>query len=163
MLRTLLFVFAAVLTGCSTVEELQFAKDIHAQSMARPTLQVECPDDGCRFKSLSYTDPRDRAQAQLPTNGWDVLKTTVQEAKGLALGVTPWLAVGKVAVEGIRGAGHNVSTQTTDSHNVSTNTDSHDTSAITTINDSHNTDSHAVDNTADPTVVHPQIIYIPAP
>ncbi len=164
----LFLVTVVLMSGCATdPASIEHLAKAHAEAAKVQTFTLKCSGP-CE---ANYTDPRDRPQLALPTNGWDALRGVSKDLTGLAAGVAPWYAVGTVAVEGIKRAGGNnssvntssdshdtVSTATTstttttstssvvDDHSV--NTDSHASSV-----DSHNTDSHNIDSTHAPTVV----------
>jgi hypothetical protein len=160
-----------ILAGCAT-DPATVGLMMQAQTEAakRPTLAIDCPA-GC---SVSYTDPRDRLTVKIPSNGWDAAMAMTASVERLVSGAVMPAAVAAIAIQGIKGAGHDtVSTTTT---NTSTNTtsststvvDDHSTTSnittTTTSTDSHDTDSH--DATATPTVVNqppPVVVTQPAP
>jgi hypothetical protein len=82
---------------------------------------------------IAYKDPRDQVTLPRETNGYDVANTTIKSVTGIVTSTVPWAAVGAIAVQGINNAGNN-----------------------TTYNDSFN-------QTADPTVVNPEVVNAPAP
>lgn len=147
-----LLLFAA-LSGCASKPTINDKLlDAQIAAAARPTFSLTCPPQGCTLGNLSYTDSRDRSSIRMPTNGWDFAGTVVRETGGLALGMSPWLAVGRIGVEGLRNAGHNstsASTTTSTNATTSTNTETARYDLTTTYTDSYN----AVDSTHAPTVV----------
>jgi hypothetical protein len=131
----------ATLTGCATQATIKDVAEAHAK-LDRPTMTIKCAA-GCE---ATFTDPRDRPQLTMPTNGWDVAKSVVQTGGAVITQAAPWAAVGAIAVRGIKGAGGN------------------DQSTTTTTTDNSSIDSH--DATAEPTIVTqpaPAIITQPAP
>lgn len=130
-----------LLVGCSTT-----LTDAQVESMSKPTFEIDCPA-GC---SVAYTDPRDRMQ--LPTNGYDVANTALRSVTSIATTAVPWLTVGRIAAEGIKGAGDR--NQTSDSS-------SRDNSVVD------NTDNSVInDSTHTPTIFEqpaPTIVEQPAP
>ena len=168
-----------ILAGCATdpatVGHLARA---HAEAAKVQTLTLECSGP-CK---ASYIDPRDRPALAMPTNGWDAAKSITGSIERIVTGAVMPAAVAAVAITGIKGAGGNNSSVNT---STSTSSDSHDTvstvSTATTTNtstssvvddhsvnttsttDSHNTDSHAIDNTAPPVVViqPPPVVVMP--
>lgn len=115
MHKFLIVLSLVVLTGCATSPETMRTV-IDAQTKARPTLAVTCPNGGC---SVEYTDPRDRG-LRLPTNGWDVAGKMVDVSGSLIQGAIVPLAMGNMAIHGfkaLQGSGA-VTTTTYDSHNV---------------------------------------------
>ena len=159
-MKSLVLIVASTLSviGCGTSPaSIQALAEAHSKIMSQPTVTIKC-ESGC---SASYTDPRDRQQLTMPTNGWDAFKHATSSAVGIVTGAVPWVVVGSVAKTGIKNAGGNTSstdssTTTTDNHAV-TSSDSHNV-------DSHNIDSH--DAVSTPTVVTqpaPLVVTQPAP
>jgi hypothetical protein len=147
-----------VLAGCETNPvSIEAMSKAYAEAAKIRTFEADCTGP-CK---INYTDPRDRPTLALPTNGWDALRGVSKDLTGLAAGVAPWYAVGRVAIEGIKGAGGNDSSTTTSTTSTTTSTDTATTttSSVDSHNvDSHNTatttnDSHDVDSTHTPTVV----------
>jgi hypothetical protein len=145
-----------ILAGCAT-DPATVGLMMQAQTEAakRPTLAIDCPA-GC---SISYTDPRDRLNVKLPTNGWDAALGMTASVERLITGAVMPAAVAAIAIQGIKGAGHDtVSTTSTNATTTSSESSVVDDHATSSTVDSHNTtttstDSHAVDSTHTPTVV----------
>ncbi len=147
LLLPVLLLFA--LSGCASKPSINDKLlDAQIAAAARPTFSLTCPPQGCTLGNLSYTDARDRSGIRMPTNGWDFAGTVVRETGGLALGMSPWLAVGRIGVEGLRNAGHN-STSASSITTTSTNTETARYDLTNTTTDSYN----ATDSTHAPTVV----------
>jgi hypothetical protein len=111
-----------ILAGCGTnPATLQAVLD--AQTKARPTISMTCPNGGC---TLDYTDPRDRG-LKLPTNGYDAFVSVSGHVTGLVSGAVVPAAMGYMAIKGfdaLKGSGAvTTTTTTTDRHDVVT--DSH--------------------------------------
>jgi len=87
-------IFAMLLSACatdpSTVKTLVEAQQA---ANARPTLALKCPAGGCEFE---YTDPRDRAQLKMPTNGWDAVTSLGNNITSLV----PIIVTGRIATAG---------------------------------------------------------------
>lgn len=154
-----LFVFlvALAIVGCATdPASIAALADAQARINAQPTMTIKCAS-GCE---ANYTDPRDRGQIALPTNGWDALKSTVQTGAAVITGVAPWAAVGAVAVRGMKSAGGNDNSVTSnqigpESQNTTTTTTQTDNSSV----DSHDaTATPTVVNQPAPVVVHPVVV-----
>ncbi len=129
MKRLALITLALLASGCATSPEMLTAA-IAAQSPARPTLTMTCPAGGC---SLEYTDPRDRNQVKLPTNGYDAMVAVTGQITGLASAAVVPGAMAHVAVRGfnaLKGSGMTMTTTMTDRHDV---TDDHSATATPTI------------------------------
>lgn len=128
MKRLAVIVLALLASGCATSPEMLTAA-IAAQPPARPTLTASCPG-GCSFE---YTDPRDRNQIKLPTNGYDALVAVSSHVTGLASAAVVPGAMAHVAVRGfnaLKGSGMTMTTTMTDRHDV---TDDHSATATPTI------------------------------
>lgn len=97
-MKYLAILIPALLTGCATdpatVQTLVAAQQA---ANARPTLALECPAGGCKFE---YTDPRDRQQLRMPTNGWVFVPDDMRAT--LPHGAVQWLTFG-LLVAGIAG------------------------------------------------------------
>lgn len=131
-------------SGCSTT-----LTQGQVEAMNKPTIAFNCtgPCD------LAYTDPRDRGK--LPTNGWDVGMAAIQATAGAVSSTAPWAAIGFTAVQGIKNAVGN------------------DSSDRSVVYDSRVTDNSTVDSrdqstdmTHEPTVVvtpGPEIVQQPPP
>ena len=121
-MKYLVILAVLFLTSCAMSKEevaLETQKLALMKAVAdKPTLRCE---QGCE-----YTDPRRNLAAMFPkeTNVWDFANNILKT--GIA--VSPWLAVSKIAVDGLAAAGGNT-----------TNTDSYNQSGG-------NTDTGAVDN-----------------
>ena len=159
-----LLILIPFVAGCATDPET--AKAIaryNAQQALVPTLTLNC-DQGCRAE---YRDPSKIQQMAMPTNGWDAMKTVVQTVGGVATSVAPYAALGAVGIAGIKNVqapAANVSTTTTDSHNVSSTVDSNDTTTTTSTDSHDTTTTTTTDSTHVPTVVvQPPPVVIPAP
>ena len=113
MKRTLL-VAALALGGCATSDE-QMRMAIAAQQNVKPTLKVTCPAGGCE---VEYTDPRDKGNIKLPTNGWDAFNNVVSTTGAVLQGAVVPVAMGVMAVKGMeamKGHGQTTTTNTTTS------------------------------------------------
>ncbi len=136
-----------LLAGCATdPASIEHLAKAHAEAAKVQTFTLKCSGP-CE---ANYTDPRDRPQLALPTNGWDAMRGISKDLTGLAAGVAPWYAIGIVATEGLKKAGGNNS-----STNTTTSSDSHDTvstattSATTTTSTSSVVDDHSVSTSTD--------------
>lgn len=161
---------ALVLAGCATnTEQMRLALD--AQAKLPPTLEMTCPNGGCK---LTYTDPRDRQAVKLPTNGWDTLNTAISAGASVLQGAVVPAAFAAVAVKGFdahKGSGavttNTTTTTTTNDTTTTTNTLSGTGtlgSGAYTATTTTTTDDHSA--TATPTVVTqptPIIVTQPAP
>jgi hypothetical protein len=103
---------ALSLAGCATSNE-QMKMAIEAQQNVKPTIEMTCPQGGCK---LVYTDPRDRQMVKLPTNGWDFAnKVTDTVGSVVATAVVP-AAFAITAAKGfdaLKGSGAVTTTTTT--------------------------------------------------
>lgn len=103
----------AGLAGCATdPATVGLLAQTQLEAAKVPTLVVDCPS-GCNVR---YTDPRDRGQVRLPTNGYDAAVAVSGQVTGLLAGAVPYAALGAVAAQGMKRAGGNdqsVSTATT--------------------------------------------------
>ena len=93
-MKALVILVALSLSACATdpttVQTLVAAQQA---SNARPTLALECPAGSCKFE---YTDPRDRQQLKMPTNGWDAMTSIGNNITS----VVPLLVTGQIAISG---------------------------------------------------------------
>ena len=149
---------AALLAGCATdPASVKALADAQAKINSAPTMTIKCAS-GCE---ASYTDPRDRGNIAMPTNGWDAVKSAVSTGASVITGVAPWAAVGAIAVRGLREAGGDNNSVITNTSATSTNNQIGPDSANTTSGDAiTTTDSH--DATAEPVVVlqpSPVLVY----
>lgn len=156
-----------IMGGCSTS-----AESIHAMASAQAdiarirTIEAECSGP-CK---ISYTDPRDRLQIKLPTNGWDAVTSVASSVERVVTGaVLPAAAVAMVREVRRAGDGGDVTTNnTTTTRNASTTTNTASGSGSSTGGDGNheqigpnsqnqaNTDTRSTDShdaTATPTVV----------
>lgn len=154
-----------MMAGCGTDPAVAEAVGrAHSDAAKVRTIEAECSGP-CK---INYTDPRDRPQMALPTNGWDALRGISKDLTGLASGVAPWVAAGTVAVEGLKRAGGNDSSVSTTTTTTSNTTDDHSTATTTTNTDSGNTttntttDRHDVTTTTDSTHT-PTVVLQPPP
>ena len=107
--------------GCATS-----AESIHAMASAQAdiasirTIEAECTGP-CK---ISYTDPRDRLQIKMPTNGWDAVLSVAGSVERVVTGaVLPAAAVAMVREVRRAGEGGDVTTNnTTTTRNASTTT-----------------------------------------
>lgn len=111
ILFTLAITLALAMTGCATdPATVQTLVDAHKEATSKPTISLKCPAGSCEFE---YTDPRDRAQLKLPTNGWDALTAIGNNVTS----VIPVIAMGGVAMGGFKAlqnsGGSSVNTTTT--------------------------------------------------
>ncbi len=110
-----------IMGGCSTS-----AESIHAMASAQAdiarirTIEADCSGP-CR---ISYTDPRDRLQIKMPTNGWDAVTSVAGSVERVVTGaVLPAAAVAMVREVRRAGDGGDVTTSnTTTTRNASTTT-----------------------------------------
>ena len=123
------------LTGCTTnPATIEHVGKMAVEMSKVKTFEGECTGP-CKF---AYTDPRDRVNVKLPTNGFDAAIAITDRVTGLISGAVVPAAMGMVAVEGfkaLKGSGaSSTSTVTTsstvDSHNVTTTTDSTHTPTV---------------------------------
>ena len=140
-----------LLTGCAmSPEEIALKNkqlDMIAAQNAKPTLTCTA---GC-----TYNDPNQKISIPRETNGWDFANTLLKTSANVVVTAAPWLAVSKIAIDGIANAGGN--TSNVDSYNqhseanqqnsadtttstTNTATDSYNT---TTATDSYNTSTEA--------------------
>jgi hypothetical protein len=149
------------LAGCATdPATMKLAIDAHQSQ--RPTLRVTCPAGGCE---VEYTDPRDKGQIKLPTNGWDFANNVVSTTGSIVQGAVVPAAFAFTAARGfdaLKGSGQ-VTTTTTSTNNATTTTlsgtgviGSGTHNPTTTTNNTTTTDSH--DATATPVVVNPVVV-----
>lgn len=133
----LAIVLALSLTACATnPESVRAVAEANKVMMQTPTLSFDCPG-GCK---VSYTDPRDRTQMATPTNGWDVMKSVVNNFTSIAPSLVTTGAMGMIAVEGFKAMkGHGQSTST-----VNTNTE---TTTANVTNSNNTTDDHTATTT----------------
>ena len=90
MFKVLIVAIAIMLSGCATDPEVTrqlIAHNEKQQGIA--TFEITCPPQGCQFSSVKYTDPRDRANLKMPTNGYDALIAVSQQGKELLSGAIP--------------------------------------------------------------------------
>lgn len=153
--------------GCATS-----AESIHAMTSAQAdiarirTIEAECTGP-CK---ISYTDPRDRLQIKMPTNGWDAVTSVAASVERVVTGaVLPAAAVAMVREVRRAGDGGDVTTSnTTTTRNTSTTTNTASGSGSSTGGDGNheqigpnsqnqaNTDTRSTDShdaTATPTIV----------
>ena len=110
-----------MMVGCATS-----AESIHAMASAQAdiarirTIEAECTGP-CK---ISYTDPRDRLQIKMPTNGWDAVTSVAGSVERVVTGaVLPAAAVAMVREVRRAGAGGDVTTSnTTTTRNETNNT-----------------------------------------
>ena len=156
-----------IMGGCSTS-----AESIHAMASAQAdiarirTIEADCSGP-CR---ISYTDPRDRLQIKLPTNGWDAVTSVASSVERVVTGaVLPAAAVAMVREVRRAGDGGDVTTSnTTTTRNESTTTNTASGAGSSTGGDGNheqigpnsqnqaNTDTRSTDShdaTATPTIV----------
>lgn len=159
-MKSILIALAVLaLAGCASApSNTDKLVDAQIAAASRPTFSLSCPPEGCVLGNLSYTDPRDRGQITLPSNGWDLGRDVVRAGKDIALGSAPWVAVGRVAVEGVRHAGGN----TSGSYNSASSSQSERTDNITTSTASTSTEIADSYNTSDSTHA-PTVVTQPAP
>lgn len=116
---------AVLFSGCSmSPEEIQLENQKLAIMKAvaeKPTLRCE---QGCE-----YTDPKRNLAALFPTatNGWDFANKVLDT--GIA--VAPWLAVTKIAVDGLAASGNN--TTNNDSYNSHSEANQANQSSVETV------------------------------
>lgn len=97
---------AICLAGCATdPATVKTLVDAQHAANARPTLSIRCPQ-GCEAE---YTDPRDRVSLQMPTNGWDAIKSVSRDMAGLV----PIIVTGRIATAGFDALRNSGGTQTT--------------------------------------------------
>lgn len=162
--------------GCATpIEAASAMADAHAQAAKVRTIEAECTGP-CK---ISYTDPRDRAQMRLPTNGWDAVVGIGGAVERIVTGaVLP--AAGVAIVREVRraGSGGDVATTTTTTTTSTASGDGASTGGAGNWHweqvgpDSNNhgdTVTTTTDNTSTPTVViqpapvvvRPEIVQVP--
>lgn len=164
----LVLLLALLAGGCATSDE-HMRMAIAAQQNVKPTLKVTCPAGGCE---VEYTDPRERGQIKLPTNGYDVLNTAINTGASVFQAAIVPAAFAITATRGfdaLKGSGA-VTTTTTNTATTHTNTattlsgtgtlgsGAYSTSSTSTVDD------HS--QTATPTVITapaPVIVTQPAP
>lgn len=123
LMACMAFVLAPILLmmgGCSTSSE-----SIHAMSSAQAdiarirTIEAECTGP-CK---ISYTDPRDRMQIKMPTNGWDAMTSLANSVERVVTGaVLPAAAVAMVREVRRAGEGGDVTNSNTSSNTTRTST-----------------------------------------
>lgn len=164
-MKTLLLIITALaLSGCATHPDTERAMlAAHAAQEARPTLSLKCPAGGCEF---SYTDPRDRQQIKLPTNGWDALVSIGHNVTS----VVPILVTGRVALGGFEALKNSGGVQTSTTTNTTTGAVTTstvgDNSGANASNSGRIAGSTMTDATGTPTVVTqpaPLVVTQPAP
>ena len=119
---------ALALTACATdPATVQTLVAAQKEANAQPTLSIKCPTGACSFGELSYTDPRDRAQLKMPTNGWDAMTSIGNNVTSLV----PILVTGHIATAGFKALQNSGGVTTTTTTGATTNT-----GAVTTVGDS---------------------------
>ena len=107
----LIIAFLLMLSGCATN---QYDAQLHQQD--KPTLVIECPESGCQFGRLAYTDPRDRSRH---TNANDAYIQTIKTIGGVITAVAPFWAISRIVAPSITNSSNstttNVSSKTTTS------------------------------------------------
>lgn len=153
--------------GCATpADSIKAMAGAQAEIAKVRTLEAECSGP-CK---ISYTDPRDRLQIKLPTNGWDAVTSVASSVERVVTGaVLPAAAVAMVREVRRAGDGGDVTTSnTTTTRNESTTTNTASGAGSSTGGDGNheqigpnsqnqaNTDTRSTDShdaTATPTVV----------
>ena len=107
----LIIAFLLMLSGCATN---QYDAEMYQQD--KPTLVIECPESGCQFSRLAYTDPRDRPKH---TNANDAYIQTIETIGGVITAVAPFWAISRIVAPSITNSSNstttNVSSTTTTS------------------------------------------------
>ncbi len=132
-MKMILTVIVLVLAGCGTDPAIISRMiDINEKQQGISTFEITCPPAGCQFANLRYTDPRDRAQLKLPTNGYDAMIAVGQQAKELVSGTIPVFGMYKLgtsiankgfdtASEGLKMKSGDVNTSTTTNNTYNAN------------------------------------------
>ncbi len=110
-----------IMGGCATpADSIKAMAGAQAEIAKVRTLEAECSGP-CK---ISYTDPRDRLQIKLPTNGWDAVTSVASSVERVVTGaVLPAAAVAMVREVRRAGDGGDVTTNnTTTTRNASTTT-----------------------------------------
>ncbi len=104
-MKTLIAIAILFLTaGCATDPLVaQSVTDANAKLAKVPTLTISCTA-GCE---ASYTDPRDRRQIAMPTNGYDVALGVVRAGENVLTGAVPFVAGAVVLKEAFDNSGRN--------------------------------------------------------
>lgn len=106
--------FMLMITGCATNRY-----DAQLHSIERPTLVIECPESGCQFSKLAYTDPRDRPQH---TNANDAYIQTIKTIGGVITAVAPFWAITNIIAPSITNTSSNSLNSNTITNTAATNT-----------------------------------------
>ena len=112
----LIIAFLLMLTGCATN---QYDAQLHQQD--KPTLVIECPESGCQFGRLAYTDPRDRSRH---TNANDAYIQTIRTLGGVITAVAPFWAITSIVAPSITNSSNSSNSTTTNTNAVNTTTTS---------------------------------------
>lgn len=104
-MKTIVALSVLLLTaGCATDPLVaQSVTDANAKLAKVPTLTISCTA-GCE---ASYTDPRDRRQIAMPTNGYDVALGVVKAGENVLTGAVPYVAGAVVLKNAFDSSGHN--------------------------------------------------------
>lgn len=122
-MRLVVLILVLLLSACATDPvTVKTLVDAQQAANARPTLALMCPAGGC---ALEYTDPRDRAQIKMPTNGWDAVMSVGNNVTSLV----PIIVTGRIATAGFDALKGSGGTQTTTTTTVGATTS---TGAVTT-------------------------------
>lgn len=158
---------AVTLVGCEATTGLTQQGEVEyfrAQREAANTaiFELDCPMDGCVVGNLRVNNPNQRGVQALDvvTPGEEVAKTAI----GAVATLTPWLAITKVASDGISAAQGTQTTNTTvdaSSADTTTNTSTEGSNNTDLVTDSNNTTStdtryDNINNTDTPVTTPPQ-------
>lgn len=143
MRHLVMLVIGIVITGCATNQydaEIEMAKyEYAAKAQAeanKPLVQVECPESGCNFNTLTVNNPtKNKVVIPTATNGWDALNKGMDTITNIA----PWVATGAIAITGIKHAGSSSNSSTNHSNNSDSNSSDNSEETNTSTDNSTNT------------------------